>query len=57
MLINVSTPKFARSVRLPEGDVSAPYGVWPVEIGRFTPLRGAVGGAHEGVDSVRPLRP
>ena len=26
MLINVSTRKFARSVRLPEGDVPAPMG-------------------------------
>ena len=56
MLINVSTRKFARSVRLPEGDVPAPMGSG-LSLGRFPPLRGAVGGAHEGVGSVRPLRP
>ena len=39
------------------GRRSGAYGVWAVEISRFSPLRGAVGGAHEGVGSVRPLRP
>ena len=57
MLINVATRKFARSVRLPEGDVPAACGGWSVEIGRLPPLRGAVGGAHEGVDGVRSFRP
>src|SRR6266508_30373 len=50
MLINVSTRKFARSVRLPCGS-------WFVEIGHLPPLRGVVGGTHEGVDGVRSLRP
>jgi hypothetical protein len=32
-------------------------GGWSDEIGRLPPLRGVVGGAHEGVDGVRSLRP
>ena len=47
--------EFARLVRLPEGDVPAPAGA--VEIGRLPPLRSAVGGAHEGLDGIRSLRP
>ena len=43
MLINVATRKFARSVRLPAGEVGA-CGGWSVEIGRLPPLRGTVGG-------------
>ena len=35
MLINVSTRKFARSVRLPEGDIPAPMGSGMLKIGRF----------------------
>ena len=34
-LINVSTRKFARSVRLPEGDIPAPMGSGMLKIGRF----------------------
>ena len=56
MLINVSTRRFARSGSAARGRRSGAYGVWSVEIGCFPPLRGAVGGAHEGVGSVRPLR-
>ena len=39
------------------GRCSSICGVWPVEIGRLSPLRRAVGGAHEGVDGERSLRP
>jgi hypothetical protein len=45
MLINVSTRKFRRAVRLPEGDVPAPAGAG-VSISGFATLRGVVGCAH-----------
>ena len=56
MLINVSTRRFKRSVRLPEGDVPAPDGARAVEVGDLPPLRGVVGGAHEGVDGNQARR-
>jgi hypothetical protein len=43
MLINVSTRKFRRAVRLPEGVVSAPAGGRRVEVGGFAALGGVVG--------------
>ena len=55
MLINVSTRKFGRAVRLPEGDVPAPKGAG-VSIGGIAPVRGVVGGAHEN-DGWRPTCP
>jgi hypothetical protein len=41
MLINVSTRKFGRAVRLPQGDVPAPKRRRPVEIGGGAPVRNA----------------
>ena len=55
MLINVSTRRFGRAVRLPEGDVPRPRG-GRVEVGGVAPVRGAVGGADEGVDGLGPVR-
>ena len=55
MLINVSTRKFGRAVRLPEGDVPAPK-VRHVQVGGVAPVRGAVCGTDEGVDGVGPVR-
>ena len=49
MLINVSTRKFRRAVRLPEGDVPAPAGSWGVEVGGLPAFRCAVGGSPAGV--------
>jgi hypothetical protein len=54
MLLNVSTRKFRRSARRPQGDVPTPAAT--VEIGRFPAVRGAVGGTHEGVDGERSFR-
>ena len=50
MLINVSTRKYGRAVRLPEGGIGAPKRFGCVQIGGVPPLRGAVGRAHEGMD-------
>ena len=55
MLINVSTRKFGRAVRLPEGDVPAPNGSGGVQVGGIAPVRGVVGGAHEAMDGGRPV--
>ena len=49
MLINVSTRRFGRAVRLPEGDIPA-VRAGGVEVGGVAPLRGTVCGADEGVD-------
>jgi hypothetical protein len=48
MLINVSTRKFRRAVRLPEGDVPAPAGAGGVEVGGLAALRGVIGCAGKG---------
>lgn len=50
MLINVSTRRFKRSVRLPEGDVPASDGAGLSKSATLPTLRRVVGGAHEGVD-------
>jgi hypothetical protein len=50
MLINVSTRKFRRAVRLPEGDVLAPAGAGVSRSVGFAAPRGVVGCAHEGKD-------
>jgi hypothetical protein len=42
MLINVSTRKIRRAVRLPESDVPAACWGWRVEVGGLAALRGAV---------------
>ena len=55
MLINVATRKFARSVRLPEGDVPAPAGAGLSKSAasrRFV----AIDGAHEGMDGLGPVQ-
>ena len=48
MLINISTPKFRRSVRLPEGDIPVVKGaaVFKAAVSR----RGIIGGMLEGLD-------
>ena len=56
MLINVSTRKFGRAVRLPEGDVPAPKGAGVSKVGGIAPVRGVVGGAHETMDGGRPVQ-
>ena len=56
MLINVSTRKFERSMRLPEGDVPAPNGSGLSKSAasrRFVALSAA---RHEGMDGVRSFR-
>ena len=49
MLINVSTRKNGRAVRLPESDRRAQR-FRPVQIGGVAPVCGTVGRTHEGVD-------
>lgn len=44
-LINVSTRRFGRAVRLPEGDVPAPPGSRVFEVGGLAEVCGVVGGA------------
>src|SRR5664279_2872075 len=56
MLINVSTRKFRRAVRLPEGDVPTPTGAGVSKSGGFAALRGVVGCAHEGMDGRGSVR-
>jgi putative transposase len=46
MLINVSTRKFGRAVRLPDGDVPAENGVGLSKSAAVTPIRGAIGRTH-----------
>ncbi len=56
MLINVSTRRFGRAVRLPEGDVPAPEGAGVSKSAvsrRFVALSA---GADEGVDDRRPVQ-
>jgi putative transposase len=55
MLINVSTRKFRRAVRLPEGDVPAPAGSGVSKVGGLAPFRRALGGTHAGVDDLGPV--
>ena len=50
MLINVSTRRFGRAVRLPEGDIAARSGAGGVEVGGVAPVRGAIGRADERMD-------
>ena len=56
MLINVSTRKFGRAVRLPEGDVPAPNGAGVSKSAVSAPVRGVVGGTHEAMDGGRPVQ-
>ena len=56
MLINVSTRKFGRAVRLPEGDVPAPNGAGVSKSAVSRPVRGVVGGTHEAMDGGRPVQ-
>ena len=55
MLINVSTRRFGRAVRLPGGDIPAGKGDGGLEIGGLAPLRGAVGGTDEELDGGRSV--
>ena len=50
MLINVSTRKYGRAVRLPEGGIGGAQRFGCVQIGGVPPLRGAVGCTYEGMD-------
>ena len=52
MLINVSTRKFSRAVRLPEGDLPVSRRRRHLEVGGLAPVRGAVGGAAGRVDGI-----
>jgi hypothetical protein len=60
MLINVSTRKFRRAVRLPEGDVPAPAGAGVSKSAasrHFVALSAArMKDAHEGMDGRGPVR-
>ena len=56
MLINVSTCKFGRAVRLPEGDVPAHTGAGLSKSAASRRFVGIVGGTHEGVDGLRPVK-
>ena len=56
MLINVSTRKFGRAVRLPEGDVPAPNGAGVSKSAvsrRFVALSAD---SHEAMDGGRPVQ-
>lgn len=55
MLMNVSTRKFGRAVRLPGDDIPAERGAGVTQIGGVTPVRGLVGREDAGVDGHRPL--
>jgi putative transposase len=52
MLINVSTRKLRRAVRLPEGDLAGHCRGWHLEVCRLAPVRGVVGRAAGRVDGV-----
>ncbi len=52
MLLNVSTRRFGRAVRLPEGDVPAKLGRQPVQVGRLAPVRRVVGRTDGRLDVV-----
>src|SRR5271169_2451900 len=54
MLINVSTRKFGRAVRLP-GRCSSPRRRRSVQISHLAPVCSAVGRTHEGVDGFGPV--
>src|SRR6266478_3591720 len=56
MLINVSTRKFRRAVRLPEGDVPAPAGAGVSKSAASRHFVGVVGCAQEGMDGCGPVR-
>ena len=55
MLINVSTRRFGRAVRLPEGDIPAPARCRGVEVGGVASVRGVVSGADDAVDGGGPV--
>ena len=57
MLINVSTRKFRRAVRLPEGDVPAPAGAGVSKSAASRHFVAFVGCAHEGMDGCGSVRP
>jgi len=46
VLINLSTRKFARSVRSSDGDVPAPSDPGLTKLAVLPPVRNAIGGAH-----------
>ena len=54
MLINVSTRRFGRAVRLPEGDITAPPGAG-VSKSAVSRRCGVVGGTDERVDGGGPV--
>ncbi|MGY4601407.1 hypothetical protein ACVWXL_009153 [Bradyrhizobium sp. GM22.5] len=56
MLINVSTRRFGRAVRLPEGDVPAPPGSGVFEVGGLAEVCGDVGGAAGRLHGCRSVR-
>ena len=56
MLINVSTRKFGRAVRLPGGRRARAERSGGVQVGGIAPVRGVVGGAHEAMDGGRPVQ-
>jgi len=56
MLINVSTRRFGRAVRLPEGDVPAPARIGGFEVGGLAEVRSAVGGAAGRLHGCRSFR-
>lgn len=55
-LINVSTRRFDRAVRLPEGDVPAPSGSRVFEVGGLAEVCGVVGGAAGRLHGCRSVR-
>lgn len=55
-LINVSTRRFGRAVRLPEGDVPAPPGSRVFEVGGLAEVCGDVGGAAGRLHGCRSIR-
>jgi hypothetical protein len=56
MLINVSTRKFRRAVRLPAGRRSGAGGERGIEVGGLAPLRRALGCTHAGVAGLGPVQ-
>ena len=55
MVLNVSTRKYHRAVRLPEGDLAKARGDGTSEVGRFPALCGAVAQEDEGLARLGPL--
>ncbi len=56
MVLNVSTRKYRRAVRLPEGDLPGVGGDGHLEVGGFPAFRGAVAQEDEGLGSPRISR-